>query len=154
MIKQIIFKIIFFGVFLSIAIPLLLNIKVNELSNSISEINKDILSLEREKAAITLKHSELYSVSNIDKLSKRHFYVRLDISQKINLAEIQIKLNDNPIARDSISQINLALSNVFGYLDDDDPSGDIDLQASLPNAKMQHSFISLNTVSSSLVRRR
>tara|TARA_B100001996_G_C18667449_1_gene595391 strand:+ start:936 stop:1259 length:324 start_codon:yes stop_codon:yes gene_type:complete len=93
MIKQIIFKIIFFGVFLSIAIPLLLNIKVNELSNSISEINKDILILEREKAAITLKHSELYSVSNIDKLSKRHFYVRLDISQKINKLEIPYKLN-------------------------------------------------------------
>ena len=93
MIKQIIFKIIFFGVFLSIAIPLLLNIKVNELSNSISEINKDILSLEREKAAITLKHSELYSVSNIENLSKRHSYVRLDISQKINKLEIPYKLN-------------------------------------------------------------
>ena len=52
MIKQIIFKIIFFGVFLSIAIPLLLNIKVNELSNSISEINKESFTEVNEKEKI------------------------------------------------------------------------------------------------------
>tara|TARA_B100001250_G_C19762374_1_gene773101 strand:+ start:906 stop:1229 length:324 start_codon:yes stop_codon:yes gene_type:complete len=88
-----IFKIIFFGVFLSISIPLFLNIKINELSNSISEVNNEILIFEREKAVISLKHSELYSISNIEKLSKSNSYVRLDISQKINKLKVPYKLN-------------------------------------------------------------
>ena len=46
------------------------------------------------------------------------------ISTKINLGVLKIKLNDNPIAQDSISTILLALDDVIAYIDDNDPSMD------------------------------
>tara|TARA_B100000902_G_scaffold388743_1_gene434872 strand:- start:8 stop:331 length:324 start_codon:yes stop_codon:yes gene_type:complete len=93
MIRFAITRVIFIFVFLSVSIPLLLNIKINELSNNISEINNEILVLEREKAVVNLKHSEVFSIGNIENLSKKHSYVRLDISQKINKLEIPYKMN-------------------------------------------------------------
>ena len=42
---------------------------------------------------IKLKHNDVFSIANIDKLSKSNSYQRLEVSQKINKLEIPYKLN-------------------------------------------------------------
>ena len=49
----------------------ILNIKINELSNKINELNSQIYYLERSKNTIDLKHHESYSISSLEKLAKR-----------------------------------------------------------------------------------
>ena len=80
--------------FLVVSVPLILNIKINELSNKIDELNSEIYFLERSKNTIDLKYHETYSISSLEKLAKNHSYERLDISQKINKLEIPYKLKN------------------------------------------------------------
>tara|TARA_B100000287_G_C20660306_1_gene789899 strand:+ start:1011 stop:1268 length:258 start_codon:yes stop_codon:yes gene_type:complete len=71
----------------------MLNIKINEMSNNLNDINSQILILERQLNTIKLKHNDVFSIANIDKLSKSNSYQRLEVSQKINKLEIPYKLN-------------------------------------------------------------
>ena len=92
--KSISFTLMYALIFIIVSVPLLLNIKINELSNSINEVNVEIFKLERIKNSIYLKHNEYYSISSIEKLAKSHSYERLEISQKINKLEIPYKLKN------------------------------------------------------------
>ena len=92
--KSILFTSIYFSVFLIVLIPLIINIRINELSNKISELDTEVIILERQKMQINLKHNEKYSISSIEKLSKIYSYERLEISQKINKLEIPYKLKN------------------------------------------------------------
>ena len=93
MIKKYIYNLIYFCIFISLVIPLMLNIKINEMSNNLNHINSQILILERQLNTIKLKHNDVFSIANIDKLSKSNSYQRLEVSQKINKLEIPYKLN-------------------------------------------------------------
>ena len=92
--RSIFFTSIYVVIFIVVSVPLILNIKINELSNKIDEINTQIYLLERRKNSIDLKHHESYSISSIEKLAKSHSYERLEISQKINKLEIPYKLKN------------------------------------------------------------
>lgn len=91
--RSIFFTSIYVVIFIVVSVPLILNIKINEVSNKIDEINTQISFLERRKISIDLKHHESYSISSLEKLAKNHSYERLEISQKINKLEIPYKLN-------------------------------------------------------------
>ena len=90
--RSIFFTSIYVVIFIVVSVPLILNIKINEVSNKIDEINTQISFLERRKISIDLKHHESYSIGSIEKLAKSHSYKRLEISQKINKLEIPYKL--------------------------------------------------------------
>ncbi len=90
--RSIFFTSIYVVIFIVVSVPLILNIKINEVSNKIDEINTQIYLLERRKNSIDLKHHESYSIGSIEKLAKSHSYKRLEISQKINKLEIPYKL--------------------------------------------------------------
>ena len=92
--RSIFFTSIYVVIFIVVSVPLILNIKINEVSNKIDEINTQISFLERRKISIDLKHHESYSISSIEKLAKSHSYKRLEISQKINKLEIPYKLKN------------------------------------------------------------
>ena len=92
--RSIFFTSIYVVIFIVVSVPLILNIKINEVSNKIDEINTQISFLERRKISIDLKHHESYSISSIEKLAKSHSYERLEISQKINKLEIPYKLKN------------------------------------------------------------
>ncbi len=103
--RKAIFTFMYISIFLLVSVPLLLNIKINELSNSITDLNLEISNLERERAFLRIKHSETFSISNIEKLSKENSYIRLNISQKINELEVPYKFNE--ISSEKIS--------IFGF---------------------------------------
>ena len=92
--RSIFFTSIYVVIFIVVSVPLILNIKINEVSNKIDEINTQIYFLERRKNSIDLKHHESYSISSIEKLARSHSYKRLEISQKINKLEIPYKLKN------------------------------------------------------------
>ena len=91
--RSIFFTSIYLLTFLVVSVPLILNIKINELSNKIDHLNSEIYLLERSKNTIDIIHHESYSISSLEKLAKNHSYERLEISQKINKLEIPYKLN-------------------------------------------------------------
>ncbi len=93
MIRKYIYNLIYFCIFISLVIPLMLNIKINEMSNNLNDINSQILILERQLNTVKLNHNDVFSIANIDKLSKSNSYQRLEVSQKINKLEIPYKLN-------------------------------------------------------------
>ena len=103
--RKAIFTFMYISICLLVSVPLLLNIKINELSNSITDLNLEISNLERERAFLRIKHSETFSISNIEKLSKENSYIRLNISQKINELEVPYKFNE--ISSEKIS--------IFGF---------------------------------------
>ncbi len=103
--RKAIFTFMYISTCLLVSVPLLLNIKINELSNSITDLNLEISNLERERAFLRIKHSETFSISNIEKLSKENSYIRLNISQKINELEVPYKFNE--ISSEKIS--------IFGF---------------------------------------
>ena len=90
--RSILFTSIYFVIFSLVSVPLILNIKINELSNNINELDKEIFILERSKMQVNLSHNEKFSISNIEKLAKAHSYERLEIHQKVNKLEIPYKL--------------------------------------------------------------
>ena len=67
---------------LSMLSDLYFNLKINELSSDLEQINNDILQLEIEKSKVYLKHTEEFSIGNIEKLSKEINFKRLDIHKK------------------------------------------------------------------------
>ena len=77
-------KSIYILIFFFVSVPLILNIRINELSNKIDHLNSEIYLLERSKNTIDIIHHESYSISSLEKLAKIHSYERLEISQKIN----------------------------------------------------------------------
>ncbi len=92
--RKTIFSLIYVSIFLLVSVPLFMNIKINELSNYITDLNSTILVLERERAFLKITHSETFSISNIEKLSNENSYIRLNISQKINELETPYKFNE------------------------------------------------------------
>jgi len=92
--KSFLFISIYFSIFSIVSVPLILNIRINELENKKGELNTEINILERQKMLINLKHKEKYSISNIEQLAKINSYERLEISQKINKLEIPYKLKN------------------------------------------------------------
>ena len=92
--KSFIFLSIYLTIFVIASVPLILNIKINELSNKINDLDTELFILEREKMLINLQHKEKYSISSIEQLAKRNSYERLEISQKINKLEIPYKFNN------------------------------------------------------------
>ncbi len=67
---------------LSMLSDLYFNLKINELSSDLEQINNEILILEIEKSKVHLKHTEEFSIGNIEKLSKEINFKRLDIQKK------------------------------------------------------------------------
>ena len=67
---------------LSMLSDLYFNLKINELSSHLEQINNEILILEIEKSKVHLKHTEEFSIGNIEKLSKEINFKRLDIQKK------------------------------------------------------------------------
>ena len=92
--KSFLFISIYFSIFSIVSVPLILNIRINELENKKGELNTEINILERQKMLINLKHKEKYSISSIEQLAKINSYERLEISQKINKLEIPYKLKN------------------------------------------------------------
>ena len=58
------------------------NLKINTLSEEISNIKIEIVELEIEKSNTELKHIKTFSTRNIELLSKTLNYKRLDIHNK------------------------------------------------------------------------
>ena len=92
--KSFLFISIYFSIFAIVSVPLILNIRINELEKNKDELNKEIGILERQKMSIKKKHSDKYSISSIEQLAKTNSYERLEISQKINKLEIPYKLKN------------------------------------------------------------
>ena len=67
---------------LSMLSDLYFNLKINELSSDLEQIHNEILQLEIEKSKVHLKHTEEFSIGNIEKLSKEINFKRLDIHKK------------------------------------------------------------------------
>lgn len=67
---------------LSMLSDLYFNLKINELSSDLEQINNEILILQIEKSKVHLKHTEEFSIGNIEKLSKEINFKRLDIHKK------------------------------------------------------------------------
>ena len=63
-------------------INLYFNLKINTLSEEISNIKIEIVELEIEKSNTELKHIKTFSTRNIELLSKTLNYKRLDIHNK------------------------------------------------------------------------
>jgi hypothetical protein len=84
---------------LSMLSDLYFNLKINELSSDLEQINNEILILEIEKSKVHLKHTEEFSIGNIEKLSKEINFKRLDIQKKnIDLVRpYKLIENSNPI---------------------------------------------------------
>ena len=61
---------------------LYLNLKINELSSDLGQIQSEISQLKIEKSKVHLKHTEEFSIGNIEKLSKEINFKRLDIHKK------------------------------------------------------------------------
>ncbi|MFL2694116.1 MAG: hypothetical protein ACJ0HM_02035 [Candidatus Actinomarina sp.] len=92
--KSFLFSSMYLLIFGIVSVPLILNIKINELSNNIEEINSDIYLLQRQKDLVQLNHNEKYSIGSIEKLAMVNDYERLEISQKINKLEVPYKLKN------------------------------------------------------------
>ena len=90
--KSFLFISIYLSIFVIVSVPLILNIRINELENKKGELNTEIDILEKQKMLINQKHKEKYSISSIEQLAKINSYERLEISQKINKLEIPYKL--------------------------------------------------------------
>ena len=84
---------------LSMLSDLYFNLKINELSSDLEQINNEILILQIEKSKVHLKHTEEFSIGNIEKLSKEINFKRLDIQKKnIDLVRpYKLIENSNPI---------------------------------------------------------
>ena len=84
---------------LSMLSDLYFNLKINELSSDLEQINNEILILEIEKSKVHLKHTEEFSIGNIEKLSKEINFKRLDIQKKnFDLVRpYKLIANSNPI---------------------------------------------------------
>ncbi|MDA9607109.1 hypothetical protein N9S32_00190 [Candidatus Actinomarina] len=73
----------FIAIFLiSMVTNLYFNLKINTLSEEISNIKIEIVELEIEKSNTELKHIKTFSTRNIELLSKTLNYKRLDIHNK------------------------------------------------------------------------
>jgi|TARA_B100001996_G_scaffold195834_1_gene150040 hypothetical protein len=92
--KSFIFISIYFSIFVIVSVPLILNIRINELSNEIDSLDAEVFILERQIMQITLKHNEKYSISSIEQLAKINSYERLEISRKIKKLEIPYKIKN------------------------------------------------------------
>ena len=80
-IRNILFS--FIAIFLiSMVTNLYFNLKINTLSEEISNIKIEIVELEIEKSNTELKHIKTFSTRNIELLSKTLNYKRLDIHNK------------------------------------------------------------------------
>jgi len=93
--RSIVFTLIYIFIFFIVSVPLILNIKINELSNKINEIDKEILILEIQKLEIDVNYHKNFSISSIEKLARAHSYERLEINQKINVLEIPYKIKNH-----------------------------------------------------------
>jgi len=100
--KSLLFISIYFSIFVIVSVPLILNIRINELSNKIDNLDNEVFILERQRMLINLKHNEKYSISSIEQIAKINFYERLEIAQKINKLEIPYKLKNQEKERIAI----------------------------------------------------
>ena len=92
--RSIFFTSMYIIIFLIVSVPLILNIKINDLSIKISDLDTEIFILQREKMLINLAYNDKFSISSIEKLANAHSYERLEIFQKINKLEIPYKLKN------------------------------------------------------------
>mgnify|MGYP000508854790 CR=1 FL=1 len=100
--KSLLFISIYFSIFVIVSVPLILNIRINELSNKIDNLDNEVFILERQRMLINLKHNEKYSISSIEQIAKINSYERLEIAQKINKLEIPYKLKNQEKERIAI----------------------------------------------------
>ena len=100
--KSLLFISIYFSIFVIVSVPLILNIRINELSNKIDNLDNEVFILERQRMLINLKHNEKYSISSIEQIAKINSYERLEIAQKINKLEIPYKLKNQDKERIAI----------------------------------------------------
>ena len=100
--KSLLFISIYFSIFAIVSVPLILNIRINELSNKIDNLDTEVSILERQRMLINLEHHEKYSISSIEQIAKINSYERLEIVQKINKLEIPYKLKNQEKERIAI----------------------------------------------------
>ena len=100
--KSLLFISIYFSIFVIVSVPLILNIRINELSNKIDNLDNEVFILERQRMLINLKHNEKYSISSLEQIAKINSYERLEIAQKINKLEIPYKLKNQEKERIAI----------------------------------------------------
>ena len=55
--KPLLFISIYFSIFVIVSVPLILNIRINELSNKIDNLDNEFFILERQRMLINLKHN-------------------------------------------------------------------------------------------------
>tara|TARA_B100000965_G_scaffold343399_1_gene313079 strand:- start:889 stop:1209 length:321 start_codon:yes stop_codon:yes gene_type:complete len=79
--KNVMFLMLIFFL-LSMSTNLYFNMKINVLSGDLEQIRNEIIQLEIEKSKVHLKHTEQFSIGNIEKLSKEINFKRLDIHNK------------------------------------------------------------------------
>ena len=79
--KDVMFLMLIFFL-LSMSTNLYFNMKINVLSGDLEQIRNEIIQLEIEKSKVHLKHTEQFSIGNIEKLSKEINFKRLDIHNK------------------------------------------------------------------------
>ncbi len=92
--RSFLFSSLYIAIFFVVTIPLIINIRINELSSKVNALDKEILILEIEKIQIDLDYHEKYSISSIEKLAKANSYQRLEVYQKIHKLEIPYKLKN------------------------------------------------------------
>ena len=67
---------------LSMLLNLYFNMKINVISSDLEQIRNEILILEIEKSKVHLKHTEEFSIGNIEILSREINFSRLDVYNK------------------------------------------------------------------------
>ena len=79
---------------ISVIFSLIINIKINEISNELSSINYEIVELELTKASVNVEYIKKYSFENIENISKVKSYVKLSVNN-LNLdLETPYKFSD------------------------------------------------------------
>ena len=67
------------SIFVSLIGNLYTNMKINEVSKSLSIVNKDIVELQILKDQTFNLHQEIFSIQNIEKISESLNYKKLDV---------------------------------------------------------------------------
>ena len=92
--KKYVFRFVYLLLSISVIFSLIINIKINEISNKLSSVNVEIVELELTRANVNVEYIKKYSFENIENLSKVKSYVRLRINNFNLELETPYKHND------------------------------------------------------------
>ena len=63
--KKYVFRLVYLLLSISVIFSLIINIKINEISNELSSINYEIVELELTKASVNVEYIKKYSFENL-----------------------------------------------------------------------------------------